>query len=192
MKASQLVSLVSLTLALSACGGSNPFKFQSDPLGDKYASLKNYDQPVDSKRLQPTITIDDQTWPKVKTTFGAFFTFKVDVNDPASNIDNPPILGEAENIPSKEAQNINGAAAVECKTKPRSLGDGLWQFTCTFNTKNLENIAKYIKSEQTLDAVFALSATSRQSALSTGEVTAAVPVQFVKDAPTDSAKGVQK
>ena len=187
MKASYLVSLVAATLLLSACGGSNPFKFNSDPLGEKYGSLKNYDQPVDSKRLLPTITIDDQTWPKVKTAFGTFFTFKVDVNDPASNMDAPPILSEAESIPSKDAQNIDGSGAVECKTKPRSLGDGLWQFSCTFNTKNLENISKFIKSEQTLDAVFALSATSRQSGMSTGDVTAAVPVQFVKDAPADSA-----
>ena len=192
MTAFKLISLVSMMLALNACGGSNPFKFQSDPMDGKYSSLKNYDQPVDSKRLQPTITIDDQTWPKVKTAFGAFFTFKVNVDDPSSNIDNPPILGEAENVPSKESLNINGASAVECKTKPRSLGDGLWQFNCTFNTKNLENISKFIKSEQTLDAVFALSATSRQSAMSTGDVTAAVPVQFVKDAPADSAKGDQK
>ena len=35
MKASYLVSLVAATLLLSACGGSNPFKFNSDPLGER-------------------------------------------------------------------------------------------------------------------------------------------------------------
>jgi hypothetical protein len=104
----------------------------------------------------------------------------VEVNDPASSHNSPPLLSEPEFNPTAESTDLNGASAVECKVTPRSIGNGKWQFECTFNSKDLAGVDQHLKSEKILNAVFTFSATSQRSGLSTGSVTASVPVEFVK------------
>jgi hypothetical protein len=55
MKASYISALLVTCFALSACGESNPFKFQSDPLSADYAGLKSYDTPVETAQIKPEI-----------------------------------------------------------------------------------------------------------------------------------------
>jgi hypothetical protein len=185
MKASYFLTALALGLSLTACQGSNPFKFQSDPVEDKYASLKDY-KTLPDEDMRPQVAVLSEGWPTESVAYGEFFTFKVQVYDPASTASLPPVLGEAEFKAPLETQSlsdapavIDGASAVECKSKALSLGDGKWEFNCTFNTKDLHEVNGYLKSEKTLSAMFDLSAISRNSGLSTS-VNANVPVIFTK------------
>ncbi len=180
MKASYLSALLVACFTLSACGESNPFKFQSDPLASEYSGLKSYDTPAESAQIKPEISMVSEGWPENKVDYGTFFTFKVEVNDPASSQNSPPLLSEPEFNSTPDSATLNGATAIECKVAPRSTGHGKWQFECTFNTKDLADVSQYLKSEKILNANFTFSATSQRSGLSTGSVTASVPVQFVK------------
>jgi hypothetical protein len=161
MKALHILTALSLGLTLSACQGANPFKRNSDPLAN-YQSEKAYSTPVDVDLLRPVITLDDSAVDGV--AYGKSVSFKVDVYDPQSSQSKPPVLSPQAAF-HKELytdDELDGSLAVtDCKPDAKfSLGDGHWQFECTFDSKALTSLGDLVGSDNVAVFGFDLSAQS--------------------------------
>lgn len=151
MKACQLITALALGLVLSACQGANPFQRTSDPLKD-YSTLKNFNTLSKVSNLRPEISLGAD-FPVDGASISKATKFKVNVYDHESTsvkaddsdakFVNLKTALKVVASDSLEATERDGSAATSCVLDGQpSLGDGNWQYSCTFDPKKIGTLDK--------------------------------------------------
>lgn len=146
---------------------------------------------------RPIVTVSNV--PSSAIEIGKKVTLSVDIEDPASNESNPPLIQLVEFDPSSstgEKVRLDGSNAVICPKAPKSIGPRKWRMNCRFDTELVTdlvkdpatgNIATASGSGRVLEANFVISFLSKRNGKLSVPASVNVPIWFKKTESADAS-----